>query len=275
MKKKIITRRLFWTTLFMALCAIFPVFSQGNGEGNDAAIDKRLRKEMLREHIRQEKLRWKEEDRKARMPMTRQEQEMRQKKEKEMEKNFSVAYHPIALLTEGSFKFDYNARLVKKHWLQVTPAIYFFPGMTCSYTESSLSPFNNYDYNNNKIQTLRGAGLGIGYKYYPSPKETFFLLMGVNYSYFEAGYHGYNFPEYGYGTHDAINGTQYFNNLRAFVCLGIHTPMRKGFFVGGNFGLGYQYSFYNKEKPAFDKNIFDYGYRWCYPILEFYLGFAW
>jgi len=256
MEKKIIARRLFWTTLLMVFCVVFSVFSQENGEGDDAPIDKKLRREILREYVRQEKLRWREEDRKE--------------QETETEKNFSATFHPLALLSEGSFKFDFNARLAKQHWLQVTPAVYFSSGITSSHITFDFFGYaRGYD-NEYNCKTLYGAGISIGYKYYPlSSEESFYLLGGTNYSHFEAGY------DFFVSDKADLSGTQCFNNLRAFACFGIQTPMRKSFFVGWNLGIGYQYSFYNENKPAFNKTAFDYGYRGVYPVLEFYLGYAW
>ena len=289
MRKNNIILRLFWATLCIALCSTFAVFSQENNQ-EEITNNEISKQELMREQIRQERLLWREEMRREKIHYKKSQKEYKKRLKEEkiqetMTKNYAVSFHPLALVLEGGLKFDFSMRLAPKQWLQVAPAIYLFPGVTSSYIKHG---FYYYDYDEYydeyrhkyNIETVRGAGIDINYRYYPSPKRLFYLLGGVNYSYFYTDYQYYDYVPFeedglNYYKYMKTSDTQHFNNLKAFACFGIHSPMHKGLFVNGYFGFGYQYSFYNEEKASLDNNIFDYGYRGGYPVLGFSVGYAW
>jgi hypothetical protein len=166
-------------------------------------------------------------------------------------------------------------RIKQRQWVRITPTIYLFPSLVSSY----YTHYNDFYDKEYSLKASHGVGLDFDYKYYPT-KRGFYCFAGLNYSYFNVDYQYYGFIPYredglNYYKYGQVGDNQNFNNIGLFTGLGIQTPMRIGFFIDGHLGFGYQYSFYNKNKASLDDDVFDYGYRGIYPVIEFSLGYAW
>jgi len=205
------------------------------------------------------------------------------KYQRSLTKKYAVGFYPFTLMMDGGLKFDFGMRIAQRQWLQIAPTAYLFPGVSSSYSDFCMYCYDYYydDYyyrNEYNVKTQKGAGIDLSYKFFLH-RNFLYFLAGVNYSYHHVGYEYHDYAPFqedglNYYKYMKITDIQNFNNFKTYAGCGLQT-IHTGFFIGGHLGLGYQYSFYDNQKAALNKNVFDYGYRGLYPVIDFKLGYAW
>jgi hypothetical protein len=198
-------------------------------------------------------------------------------------KNYAVTLEPSHLLF-GGLRFGFDMRIQDKNWIQIKQTIYLLPAAVSSYNWDWYDDefyYNEYNYGSQRftIHNMYGFGIGANYKRYFSHREFLYCLAGFDYSFQHVNGYNYDyipFMEDGntYYRFGKSEQTQNFNNVGVSACIGINTTLRHHFFVDVFLGVGAKYAFYNKNKPALDDEIFDYGYRGFYPVFGFRLGGA-
>lgn len=191
-------------------------------------------------------------------------------------KQYAISWQPTSLLA-GGLRFDFETRLNTKQWLRFAPTVYSFP--STNYRGSWYDDGDDYYYNTERVRNVFGLGIDADYKYYFNKRETIYLLGGIHYSYINYKYEHYtwiNFEEnnMSFYTYDKTTDRQHFHRPGAILCIGLQTPKQLIFFFDSYIGLGYRYSFYNKEKPAFDDGIQSPGFRGFYLAGGLRLGIA-
>jgi hypothetical protein len=66
---------------------------------------------------------------------------------------------------------------------------------------------------------------------------------------------------------------QIFNKFTACFAVGARSAFRHAVFVEYSLGLGYAYSIYDKNKEAYDRTVFGFGYNGIYPAVNIKVGF--
>jgi hypothetical protein len=204
--------------------------------------------------------------------------------QRSLEKKYAVGFYPFTSILRGGLKFDFGMRIAEKQWIQIVPAVYFYPGVISSYSyfsDDDDDHYYDYDYFQNKynIKSQKGAGLDLNYKFFLC-RNFSYLLAGVNYSYYHIDYQYYDYSSFeedglNYYKYMKVSDMQNFNNFGLYCAFGLQTTMCSGFFVGGHAGFGFQYSSYDSVKSALDNDFFDYGWRGLYPFMDFKMGYAW
>jgi hypothetical protein len=194
-------------------------------------------------------------------------------------KNYAVTWDASALFA-GGLKFGFDMRVQNRNWIQIIPIVYLYQGIT-SYMNWWGHDDDYYSYHNEKyrITSSHGFGIGANYKRFIFKQEFLYFQGGADYSFRKAEVSHYDFIPYEedgltYYTYDKLCEKQDFNRISLTACMGIQTLMRYGFYVDHYMGLGYKHAFYDKNKPALDEDVIDYGYRGLYPVIGFRLGIA-
>ena len=174
---------------------------------------------------------------------------------------YIIAVQPF-LLMNGGLRVDFETRLKNpKSWLQVSLTGYRLP----YYNDDEWGGWENFNSDFDLFRELKGLGIGGAYKYLLY-KDIFYASAGLSYTYFEVTYQGgyYNpYQEDGltFYEYSRTDRRQYFNKLYSNICVGLQTYLSNALYGDAYIGLGYSYSFYDKEKAAFDDSIFGYGRR--------------
>lgn len=186
-------------------------------------------------------------------------------------KKHTITWQPTSLIN-GGLRFDYEQRIKGRHWARIAPTVYIFPGTDSDYW---------YDDYGKGVYATRNAGFGLdmAYKYYINRLEIVYCLGGINYHYNHVDYEQYDYVPF---VEDGLTKYRYtkadkcqnFNRVGALACIGIQTPQRIGFYIDTYMGIGYCYTFYDKDKARFDDSVFGYGYRGFHFTGGFRIGFA-
>ncbi|MDR3142648.1 MAG: hypothetical protein LBU37_13125 [Tannerellaceae bacterium] len=169
----------------------------------------------------------------------------------ETEKTFrnALAIQPFYWLNNG-FRVDYERQLKNpSHWLQLSAIGY--------YVEDENSLWNVWMLSDFPLNEAWGAGLEVSYKYFPFRSRKLYVSGGLSSSHFNIDYrtesvrylsyveNGLTYYEPQWEQYEA---SQYFNRIGTNFCTGIQTRPARRFLIDGYIGIGYVYSFYNKDK---------------------------
>jgi hypothetical protein len=83
------------------------------------------------------------------------------------------------------------------------------------------------------------------------------------------------FEEEGLTFHEYVEDVdvnQRFDKLSGALRMGFFSTFRRAVFVDVYAGLGYAYSFYDKDKRAYDNGVFTFGHRGFFPSLGVRVG---
>ena len=179
-------------------------------------------------------------------------------------------------LFNGGLRVDFEKQIKPKQWLLASVKGYYLPHTDFD-DDTWWSFFTDNSYGD--ITGLNGFGIELGYKRTLLPRtDILYLSGGLSYGYFDGQYYGTKYISYienGLTFDEPRFGeiNQYFNRLGANACFGIQTQPKHRFCVDGYIGIGYNYSFYNKNKQAFDEEMYTAGYRGLSLITGIRLGF--
>lgn len=194
-------------------------------------------------------------------------------------KKYTITGQPTSMLN-GAFRVDFEQRIEGRHWYRIAPTIYIYPSVYDDWYWYDFEGGDSPYYTDYYSDWLVGAGIDLGYKYFIDKWEICYALGGVHYSFVNVQYEYQDFvpfyeedgtPYYRWGT---MSEQQNFNRIGAIACIGVQTPQRKGFFIDTYIGIGYRYAFYDEQKPAFDSDIWGYGYRGFHVTGGFRIGIA-
>jgi hypothetical protein len=194
----------------------------------------------------------------------------------EMKETFknTLAVQPLYWVNNG-FRIDYERQLnTPKHWLQVSGIGY--------YVEDEDIFWNLWMNSGAQIDKTWGAGLEVNYKYFPFKRPVMYFSGGLAFSHFNVDYceSGYQFISY---ENDGLtyyepewqtgNATQYFNRVGTNLYLGFQNRPARRFLIDGYTGVGYTYSFYDKNKYSPDRYLNSLSYRGISFTIGFRIGF--
>ena len=196
------------------------------------------------------------------------------------EKNpkYALTVHPFALLW-GGIKCNFNMKIHNRQWLVFMPTVYLYSGI-----QSLDWNLHDYDGKRYRVNSSKGFGLEVNYKYYLHSKEIFYVLGGLSNSVARVQYSHYDYipfvdeDELTFYRYDKITEKSgIFDKLGVSVCVGANTNMKHGFFADFYLGAGYLHSFYSKNKIGAVSNgyIYDFRYRGFYPAFGVSVGYAW
>lgn len=180
----------------------------------------------------------------------------------------------IFTLASGGLRLDFEKQLSSpKDWLQIHVNGYYLP-----YRNNKWDSWETLQSDSEPIDKLNGAGFGIAYKSF-FYKDIIYYRAGVSYNHYRVKYSGYDyisFVEDGltYYTYEEREWKQVFNKILPSLSLGIQSSLSNKIFFDAYAGVAYSASFYDKDKYAFDDNIFGYGYRGVTMTGGIRVGFA-
>lgn len=202
-------------------------------------------------------------------------QEIKKRNSIENYPKYTIAIQPWHLIN-GTLKIDFETQLNSpKNWLQVTVSGSYLKKKDLYPSGSLWSTFNS-DFDD--FHGLSGFGTGVAYKsiFYPT---WFYYSIGVNYAYYNVHYPSYGFHPY---VEDGLTYYDYyrrlekqtFNKLSSSLCIGMQSNLNSDVFFDIYIGIGYAYSIYDKNKRAFDENIYGFGRRGTFFAGGVRFGFA-
>ena len=186
------------------------------------------------------------------------------------QKKYTVAIQPFQWFNSG-WRFDFETRLGDgPGWLQFGPTVYSASGNGNSYSYG----YDGYDYHSGfsfheSFSKLNGGGLDINYKRFINPERSLYFASGLSYSRFNIDYHGgygewKNYMEDGLQYHEYIYSqglhTQHINRTAINSYFGYQVPSRRMFLFDMFVGFSYRHANSEKDKPAFDRYAYSYGY---------------
>jgi hypothetical protein len=190
---------------------------------------------------------------------------------------YALSVEP-SYLANGGLRLNVAKRLTPKEWIELNITGYRIPRyeINDSYYWGNVGNWITSNSDFNEFTELSGGGLGGTYKYYFH--RLFFAAASTSYTYYDVEYNSWDFHAYTeegltFYDHEIQNISQPFHKLTGNLSIGFRPPFRRAFFMEFNGGLGYAYSFYNKDKRPFNESPFGFGYRGVYPMMSFKIGF--
>jgi hypothetical protein len=200
---------------------------------------------------------------------------------------WTISFEPQYLLN-ASFRLNLEKRLNKKDWLELNLTGYKLPHSDDEDEDIAFLPFHTYDWDGygTMFQTLgsdgdpflgmSGLGIGLSYKHYFT--SIWYIGGSVSYNYFDIEYEDTGFHKYAtehdltYYSYEQTDLRQYINKVGGNIRVGIHPTFEHVFSVEPYVGIGYERSFSDKDKKAFDKTMFGYGYTGVFLLVGVKLG---
>jgi hypothetical protein len=197
------------------------------------------------------------------------------------EPRYAFSIEPLYLYNAG-LKLNLEKQLKPKEWVEVNLTGYYLP---YSKIENRYAIFFG-DYQDGgyftinsvfqRFSKLNGGGIGGAYKRYVF--KSIVVSANISYTYYDVQFPSWEFYKYeedglifyDYGRREVH---QYFNNMKISLLAGMRTSFRRAFFAEYFIGLGYAYSFHDKDKKAYNESPFGFGYRGIYPTIGIKLGF--
>ena len=194
---------------------------------------------------------------------------------------YTLAVQPL-FLSNGGLKIDVERRLNSPDdWLYFSVSSYYRGKYDGRYDgrydrkydgehDGRYYGWENFNTNFTPVNRFHGYGLEMAYKRY-FPRTKAYWSAGLSYTYHNVYYadwvyalfekDGLIFCEY-----METEVKQTFNKLLPNVCVGAMTSLHSRVFLDVYAGIGYSYSFYDKDKKPFNKSVFEYGYRGIRPL---------
>ena len=200
------------------------------------------------------------------------------------QKKVTFAIQPLQLFNNG-LRYDIDVRLGDgPGWLQFGPAFYYVPENN---RNSSNYYYDGRNYYRNDLMfqwrepytELTGAGIDLNYKHFLDARRSFYFALGLSYTQFNVKYRsrdwteyiedGLKYLEYGEGYNKQKIDRFGFNNF-----FGFQIPTRSAFLFDMFWGYAVRYSLYDEDKPAFNRDMFSYGYSGFVVLVGFRIGFG-
>jgi hypothetical protein len=175
-----------------------------------------------------------------------------------LEKNYTVAVHPLYLFN-GGLRLDFEKRIDNTPaWIQIGATGYHLARHT-GRSNYWYRPSGEYNY-------LAGGGLDLNYKRFYNRKETLYYSAGGAFTHYYIEYSGKHLRSYDedgltYYMYKYGNQKQKINKLGLNMYLGYQSP-RPSFLFDMFVGIGYRYSFrsYGKNE-LYENGMIALGYR--------------
>jgi hypothetical protein len=187
------------------------------------------------------------------------------------QKKFAITVQPLQLFN-WCLRHDIDVRLGDSHnWLQFGLAVYYRPMKdNDNYYYEGNEYYNRYYWDSgwfrDPLSELKGYGLEINYKRFVDARRSFYFAAGLSYSRLDVKYRGWVWKDY------IEDGLQYFKYIQDFdtqkitrqgvnISFGYQIPTRRLFLCDLFWGFAYRHSYLaDKDKPAFDRDMFSFGY---------------
>jgi hypothetical protein len=172
----------------------------------------------------------------------------------------TIAIHPLSW-SNGSYGVDVERRMNNpRHWLQIH---------LLAHTITNGDGWWTFYNENDEFSRLRGGRLGVSYKIFF--RRQLYYSAGVLYDNFRVRYKDSfmrSFQEEGLTFYEHVtdvNVNQRFNKFSTVIRAGFFSTFRRTCFLDVYAGLGYAYSFYDKDKRPYDGGVYTFGYRGFFP----------
>jgi hypothetical protein len=200
------------------------------------------------------------------------------------QKKFSVAVQPLQLFN-WCLRHDIDVRLGDSpNWLQFGLAVYYRPlGDNDNYYYEGNEYYNrgfwNIGWFREPFSGLTGYGLDINYKRFVDSRRTFYFAAGLSFSCLNIKYRGLVWKDY------FEDGLQYFEYIQDYnthqitrqginFYIGHQIPTRRAFLCDLFWGCAFRHSNSDKDKPAYDRGMFSYGYTGFLFLTGVRIGFG-
>lgn len=201
------------------------------------------------------------------------------------QKKFTVTAQPLQIFN-WCLRHDFDIRLGDSpNWLQFGLSVYYRPlKNNDNYYYEGNEYYNRYYWNagwfREPFSELRGYGLDINYKRFLDARRSLYFAAGLSYSRLDIKYKGWFWKDY------LEDGLQYSKYIRDFntqqitrqgfnLFFGHKIPNRRSFVFDLFWGFAYRRSFLaDKNKPAFDRGMFSYGYTGIVLLSGIRVGFG-
>jgi len=194
---------------------------------------------------------------------------------------YAVSVEPLYLIN-GGLRLNLEKKLPSNDWFELNLTGYWLP-----HRDIDILPnYYGYHYERrgymipnadfNRISGLSGLGIGGTYKHFLS---SFFMINpAFSYTWYNVEKPLCDFVPY---KEDGLTFYDYmwtyqqrsFHKLTMQVAFGVRTSFKRLFFLEHYVGIGYAYSFYDKNKLTYNETMFGYGWRGSYLTMGVKLGF--
>jgi len=192
---------------------------------------------------------------------------------------YAFSFEP-AHLYNGGFRVNLEKQLRSTDWIELNLTGYYLPHKDAEVTDSYYYwGGNSYMTSNSDFDSFLGlAGLGIGITYKSFFHRNLRVYPAFSYNWYNVEYAGYDYYSYNedgltFYDYKWADTKQSFHKLAAHVSLGVRSSLERSFFVEPYFGMGYAYSFYDKNKRHYNETMFGFGHRGLFLTAGIKLGF--
>ena len=201
------------------------------------------------------------------------------------QKKFTFGIQPLQAFNNG-LRYDFEIRLGNgPGWLQFGPAFYYNVPSTGSGNHNYYYEGKNYHRDWLNLQwrepysELKGVGLDINYKHFLDARRSLYIAAGLSYARFDIKYRTKAWKDY---IEDGLAYLEYaeayrFQQIDRFGVnnfIGYQIPARSAFLFDVFGGYAVRFSFSDEDKPAFDNDMFSYGYSGIVALIGFRIGFG-
>ncbi|MDR1919962.1 MAG: hypothetical protein LBQ65_10005 [Tannerellaceae bacterium] len=190
----------------------------------------------------------------------------------------ALSVQPLYWLNNG-FRLDYERQLKNPaHWLQISGVGY--------YADDVNDFWSFWSFGDHPLNEAWGGGLDASYKWFPF-KRVLYTSAGLSVRHFNLKYNEtiedfISYERDGLTYYEPqsreVEVSQYFDRLGANLYLGVQNNSTKRFLIDAYIGLGWTYSFYDKDK-YYPGKYYGYissnslSYRGITLLLGFRIGF--
>jgi hypothetical protein len=201
-------------------------------------------------------------------------------KQEHIEPRYAVTFEPM-YLHNGGLRLNLEKQWKQRERLELNIAGYYLPynEIIPSYSLSgNIEGGGHYTPSSELKSFNRLSGVGVGGTYKRYFLKSCVVNAGISYTYSDIQYPSLDFHKYSedgltFYDYDLREIHQYFNTLAVHLSTGIRSSFHHLFFVEYTMGLGYAYSFYDKDKNAYNESPLGFGYKGIYPVISIKLGF--
>lgn len=183
---------------------------------------------------------------------------------------YTVAISPLMMAFNSGVKLDFEMELARRgRWLLFSATGYYI-----AKPSDEVDVWNTFNSSFDDFSTLRGGGLGVFYKQMITNRG-WYLNAGVLINFYDVGNYETRFistEEDGltyWRPKKAMFYTKYYKPMIQ-LNVGKYIPLSRRVFMDVSTGLGYAYSFYDKDKH---NGLYDGMYGFAYRGVEWNFGF--